>query len=152
MKLIAKLLKETESRRNDAEVWTGVTVDSQLMKNKLWTTSTAQGPTRAWLTDTGGFLFRAPPLMSGAGLHCQSNHVFFLANPFKAYMSHHHRLHEWNYTMTKLFSLGHKAAWFGNIRREERKGCGGESFDTAFVAAYESSHSVSWPNELVWLV
>lgn len=30
---------------------------------------------------------------SQAGLHCQSNHVFS-ANPFKAYMSHHHRLHE----------------------------------------------------------
>lgn len=85
------------------------------------------------------FLFWATPLVSPTGLHCQSNHVFS-TNPFKAYMYHHHWVQEWNYTMTKLFSLAHKASWFGNIRREERKGCE-RKHCTAFVVAHESSYS-----------
>lgn len=87
-----------------------------------------------WLTDTN-----TAPLVSPTGLHCQSNHVSS-ANPFRAYMSHHHWVQEWNYTMTKLFSLAHKASWFGNIRRGERKGCG-RKHCKAFVVAHESSHS-----------
>lgn len=55
--------------------------------------------------------------------------------------------------MTKLFLLApSKLLDLGTLGGEEKKSMRWEPFGTAFVAAYESSRSVSRPNELVCLV